>query len=303
MEHCISLCKGLCEGLGLGRCPVLPFGFRLVLRLSQAAAINRAQEVSVNTITVLTLVPNNCDRLSKCLDSVRWADDLFCVVDGRASSETLDQVHALTPHVVVHEYVNAAAQRNWALPQITTEWTLVLDADEWVSEALAQRIRQIIADPSGCDGYEILRHSYFLGKLIRHCGWHRDYNLRLFRTAKGRYLDRRVHSKVVVEGTVGKIREVMYHDTYRTFEEFFDTFQRFTTWGAQDAFEQGKRTHPPDLLLRPLQRFLKMYVIRLGFLDGYHGLVLCGLSAFSVFTKYAKLWRLHLNNKTRHASQ
>ena len=256
------------------------------------------RQVILNAITVLTLVPDNCDRLPKCLESVLWADDLFCVVDARASEDTTAIARRFTEHVVVHEYINAATQRNWALPQIETEWTLVLDADEWVSELLAKRIQKVISDAASLDGYNILRNSYFLGKLIKHCGWHRDYNLRLFRTKKGRYLDKRVHSKVVVEGTVGKINNVMYHDTYRTFEEYFSTLQRFTTWGAQDAFDKGKRARLHDILLRPVQRFFKMYVWHRGFLDGYHGAVLCGLSSFSVFTKYAKLWRLHCEKES-----
>ncbi len=243
-------------------------------------------------ITVLSLVPPAGDRLPKCLESVQWADDIFCVVDARAPQDTVSLARAYTQHVAVHEYVNAASQRNWALPQIKTEWTLVLDADEWISEALAQRIQAIILDDNAYDGYNILRHSYFMGKLIRHCGWHRDYNLRLFRTSKGNYLEKRVHSKVIVEGKVGRINDVMYHDTYRTFEEFFDTFQRFTSWGAQDAYDAGKRTRLVDLILRPPLRFMKMYLWDRGFLDGYHGAVLCGLSACSVFTKYAKLWQL-----------
>lgn len=249
----------------------------------------------MHDVTVLTLVPVQCDRLPKCLESVRGADNVFCVVDARdtGAAEALAREH--TDHVVVHEYENAAAQRNWALPQIKTEWTLVLDADEWVSPELAGRIREVVQTPGGPDGYDILRHSYFLGKLIRHCGWHHDYNLRLFRTEKGRYLDKRVHSRVVVEGPTDTINEVMYHDTYRTFEEYFATMQRFTTWGAQDAFDRGKRARLIDLLFRPGLRFLKMYVWRLGFLDGYHGIVLCGLSACSVFTKYAKLWNLGRN--------
>lgn len=246
----------------------------------------------VSDITVLTLVPNAGDRLERCLESVRWADDIFCVVDPRTTDGSDEVARRFTGHVAVHEYVNAAAQRNWALPRITTEWTLVLDADEWVSPELAARIQRIVAGPVDKDGYEILRHSYFFGKLIRHCGWHRDYNVRLFRTRKGTYLDKRVHSKVAVEGSMGRIDEVMYHDTYRNFEEYFRTFQRFTTWGAQDAYDRGKRAGLIDLTLRPLLRFVKMYVIRQGFRDGYHGAVLCGLAAVSVFTKYAKLWHI-----------
>lgn len=254
----------------------------------------------VSGITVLTLVPNAGDRLARCLESVLWADDLFCVVDPNTSDGSLEVAREYTEHVVVHEYLNAANQRNWALPQIKTEWTLVLDADEWVSPELARRIQAIIQDPDSEDGYQILRQSYFFGKLIRHCGWHRDYNVRLFRTRKGHYLDKRVHSKVVVNGTMGRIDEAMFHDTYRTFDEYFATMQRFTTWGAQDAYDAGKRAHWWDLILRPMLRFLKMYVVRRGFLDGVHGAVLCGLAAFSVFTKYAKLW--DLQRRADHAS-
>lgn len=249
----------------------------------------------MHDLTVLTLVPPNFDRLEKCLSSVQWADVIFCVVDSRAPEDAVALARRFTDDVVIHPYENAAAQRNWALPQITTEWTLVLDADEWVSEGLAARIQSIIHAPDSLDGYRILRHSYFLGKLIRYCGWHRDYNVRLFRTQKGHYLEKRVHSKIVVDGPMGTIREVMYHDTYRTFEEYFATMQRFTTWGAMDAYDQGKRATLSDLLLRPLQRFFKMYIWRRGFLDGYHGVVLCGLSSFAVFTKYAKLWYIARN--------
>jgi glycosyltransferase involved in cell wall biosynthesis len=246
----------------------------------------------MSAITVLTLIPNAGDRLPRCLESVAWTDDRFCVVDPNTTDGSDAVARRYSKHVLVHEYVHAAAQRNWAIPQIQTEWTLVLDADEWVSEDLAKRIQAIIRDPAGKDGYEIRRLSYFFGKLVRHCGWERDYNLRLFRTRKGRYLERRVHSRVVVDGSVGQIDEPMYHDTYRSFEEYFATFQRFTTWGAQDAFDQGKRARLTDLTLRPLLRFLKTYLLRQGFRDGYHGAVLCGLGAFSVFTKYAKLWNL-----------
>lgn len=250
----------------------------------------------MSTLTVLTLVPNAGDRLTRCLESVRWADDCFCVVDPNTTDGSAEVAAQFTPHVVVHAYENAASQRNWALPQITSEWTLVLDADEWVSAPLRDRIRGIIQDPQSDDGYLILRHSYFFGKLIRHCGWHKDYNLRLFRTQRGRYLEKRVHSKVVVEGAVGRISEVMYHDTYRSFEEYFATFHRFTKWGAEDAFERGRRARLRDLTLRPLLRFIKMYVIRRGFLDGYHGAVLCGLAACSVFVKYARLWDLQCSD-------
>jgi glycosyltransferase involved in cell wall biosynthesis len=257
--------------------------------------------LSVSTITVLTLVPNAGDRIVRCLASVKWADDLFCVVDPNTTDGSDEAARGYSNHVVVHEYVNAASQRNWAIPQIQTEWTLVLDADEWVSEELAAAIREIINQPASQDGYEVRRLSHFFGKLIHHCGWHRDYLLRLFRTHKGRYLERRVHSKIVVDGSVGRIEEPMYHEPYRSFEEYFTTFQRFTTWGAQDLYEAGRRARLTDLTVRPLARFVKMYFVHQGFRDGYHGAVLCGLAACSVFTKYAKLWNLRRQQEPPYA--
>jgi len=246
----------------------------------------------VGSITVLTLVPNAGDRLPRCLESVSWADDLFCVVDASVTDGSDEVARRYSDHVVRHEFVDYGTQNNWALPQIDTEWTLILDADEWVPEGLADRIREIINSPDSLNGYDVRRLSYFLGKQIKHCGWHRDYNLRLFRTARGRYLDKRIHSRIEVPGRVGRITEPMYHDTYRTFEEFLATCQRFTTWGAQDLYDAGRRAGILDLTVHPLARFFQMYVMRHGFLDGYHGIVLCGLSTFSVFLKYAKLWNL-----------
>ena len=251
----------------------------------------------MHDLTVLTLVHNVRDRIRRGLESVSWADEIYCVVDPNTTDGSDEIARELASRVDVHEYVNAANQRNWALPSISTEWTLVLDADEWVSAALAEKINALIRDDNSSNGYDIRRRSYFFGKLINHCGWHHDYNLRLFRTAQGRYLEKRVHSKVVVEGPVGTIREPMYHDTFRTFDEYFATAQRFSTWGAEDLFESGKRARVTDLTLRPLVRWFHMYFIRHGFLDGYHGAVLCGLTSCQVFLKYAKLWNLQRKAK------
>jgi glycosyltransferase involved in cell wall biosynthesis len=246
----------------------------------------------MSTVTVLILIPNAGDRLARCLESVQWADDVFCVVDPKTSDGSDEVARKHSNHVVVHEYVNKADQCNWAIPHIETEWTLVLDADEWVSPELAARIKEIMKSPDSCDGYKIKRLSYFFGKLIEHCGWDHDYNVRLFRTKKGRYRVQRVHATIDIDGTMGRIDEVMYHDDKRDFEEYFRTFQRFTSWSAEDLYERGRRARFTDLTFRPVLRFIKMFVLRQGFRDGMHGVVLCGLAAFSVFTKYAKLWDL-----------
>ena len=132
----------------------------------------------------------------------------------------------------------------------------------------------------------------FFGKLIRHCGWNRDYLVRLWRRDKGRYEDLEVHADVIVDGQVGTIYEYLIHHTYTSFAQYLEKFGRYTTWAANDLYKKGRRAGLINLTLRPMWRFFCMYVLRRGFLDGRHGLVLCTLATFSVFMKYAKLWDL-----------
>lgn len=251
----------------------------------------------MHDITVLTLVRDSEETLERCLDSASWANDVFVVIDPRSKDHSREIAAKHTSHVVEHEFLNPGNQRNWAIPQIQTEWTLVLDSDEWLLPELSEKLKRVIADDASLNGYSIKRRTYFFGKIINHCGWHRDYNLRLFRTAKGRYNKKRNHEKIEVEGETGYIHEPMMHDTYRSFDEYMIALDRFSTWGAEDMFEEGRRLRLTDLVVRPFARFAKMYVIRRGFLDGAHGFVLCGLTACAVFLKYAKLWNLERMRK------
>ncbi len=241
------------------------------------------------TLTVIVPVFNEEEDLEECLESVKWADDIF-VVDSFSTDRTLEIAARYTDHIVQHEYVNSAAQKNWAIPQCKTDWIMVLDADERVTPELRDRIRSILAEGTRYDGFRIKRMTKFFGRLIRHCGWHREYLVRLWRNGKGRYADRSVHSDVIVDGEVGRIDEHIIHDTYRDMADYLEKFDRYTTWAAQDLLRKGARPSFFNLSVRPLARFLRMYVLDRGFLEGRHGLVLCSLASFSVFMKYAKLW-------------
>jgi glycosyltransferase involved in cell wall biosynthesis len=241
------------------------------------------------TITVIVPTLNEAENLRDCLESVRWADDVF-VVDSFSTDGTLDIAAEFTDHVVQHEYVNSATQKNWAIPQATGDWIMVVDADERVTDELRDRVLDILQNGTEFDGFSIRRMTTFFGRLIKHCGWHKDYLVRLWRNGKGRYEDLHVHADVLVDGKVGTIHEHFIHHTYRTFDQYLEKFGRYTTWAAEDLRKRGKRASFTNLLLRPMWRFWRMYVLRLGFLDGLHGLILCTLAAFSVFMKYAKLW-------------
>ncbi len=240
-------------------------------------------------LTVIVPTYNEEENIRACLESVAWADDLF-VVDSFSTDRTLEFAREYTDHVVQHEYVNSATQKNWAIAQAKGDWLMVLDADETVTPELRARIQAILAEGTDCDGFFIRRANLFLGEMIQHGGWHKDYLVRLWRNGKGRYEDLAVHADVIVDGKVGTIEEPLLHDSYPTLEDYTERLGRYSDGSALDLEERGARATVVNLTLRPLWRFLRMYLLRLGILDGRRGLMISSFAAFGVFLKYARLW-------------
>ncbi|KPJ59914.1 MAG: hypothetical protein AMJ46_09070 [Latescibacteria bacterium DG_63] len=246
---------------------------------------------------VTAIIPtfNEEANIRECLESVSWADEVV-VVDSFSTDSTVEicREHGVT--VVQHEYLNSASQKNWILPRVSNTWVLIVDADERVTEPLRKEILSILGSEPECDGYWIRRRNRFFGKEIRFCGWQRDKVLRLFDRDKGRYEEKHVHAEVSIDGRTGVLSGHLLHDSYRSFSSYLTKLDTYTDWGAQDDAQGGGRFVTARLLLRPPARFVRMYVLQLGFLDGLEGFILCVLAATSVFIKYAKLWRmLHLS--------
>ena len=245
-------------------------------------------------LTIIVPVFNEERNIDECLERLTWADELL-VVDSGSRDATVGLARKYTDRILVHEYVNSATQKNWTIPQARHDWVLIVDADERVTDELRGEIRAALSTPGGpaCDGYRIRRTTYFWGKAIRYCGWQHDKVLRLFNRHKGRYEEKEVHADVKLQGPTGDLASPLRHYTYRNFPQYFEKFQRYTDWGAHDLQKRGCTARWHHLLLHPVFRFIRMYILQRGFLDGLHGLVLCMLAAFSVFTKYAKLWELN----------
>jgi len=121
--------------------------------------------------------------------------------------------------------------------------------------------------------------------------------IRLFRRDKGRYPNRRVHADLAIEGPTPQLAHPFLHYTFRSFDQYFDKFLKYAEWGAAQAYREGRGVGVLEIAGRPLWRFLRTYVVQLGFLDGLHGLVLCTLQSFGVFLKYARLWEYRLRAK------
>jgi glycosyltransferase involved in cell wall biosynthesis len=249
--------------------------------------ITRKPRLSVAIITY-----NEEADIRRTLESIAWADEII-IVDSGSSDRTVAICREYTDKVVHQDWLGFAGQKNLAIERTTGDWVLSLDADEPIEPALAGEIRSIIAAPEALDGYRIPRKTFFLGKQMRFGGWYPDRNLRLFRKGAGRFEERAVHEAIRVRGVVGNTRHAILHYAYPDIASYMSSINKYSSLAVAVMAEKGIgrfKTGWVNILLRPVGTFVIKYVLRLGFLDGKHGLILNLFHAYYVFTKYAKAW-------------
>ncbi len=239
-------------------------------------------------LSVVVIAKNEEARLRGCLESVAWADELI-VVDAESIDKTVQIAREFTDRVYVRPWPGFAAQKNFGLEQATGDWILSLDADEEVPRELREEIEGILAGRGGA-GYRMPRRNLFWGHWVRHGGLYPDWQLRLFRRGRGRFVERAVHESVEVDGEVGRLREALVHRSYEDIADFLARADRYSTLAAEEWARSGRPVRPADVLLRPAGRFLSMYVVHAGFLDGWRGFLLAALYAYYVFIRSAKVW-------------
>ncbi len=240
-------------------------------------------------VSVIVITRNEERNIEACLRSVAWAGEVV-VVDAESVDGTREIAERLGAKVFCRPWEGFAAAKTFAVAQTANAWILWLDADERVTEELASEIVTLVHAAPPESAFAVARRAYFLGRWIRHCGWYPGYVVRLFRKEKARFAAPRVHEHLTVDGPAGRLRHDLLHYTDETLYHYLKKLNRYTTLAAGDRAEQGKKFRLSDLLVRPPLTFLRMYLLRLGFLDGRHGLVLSLHSAAYVFVKYAKLW-------------
>jgi glycosyltransferase involved in cell wall biosynthesis len=240
-------------------------------------------------LSVVVVTLNEEDRLRACLESVAWADELI-VVDAESEDKTAQIARDFTDRVIVRPWPGFAAQKNFGLAEAGGDWILSLDADEQVSPELREEIARVLAANGPYDGYRVPRRNIFWGRWIRHGGLWPDWQLRLFRRGRGRFGERAVHESIEVTGSVGRLSAPLLHRSYRDVSDFLTRADRYSTLAAEEWTRNGRRAGLRDLVLRPLGRFLSMYVLQGGFLDGRRGFLLATLYAYYVFVRSVKAW-------------
>jgi (heptosyl)LPS beta-1,4-glucosyltransferase len=236
---------------------------------------------------VITL--NEEARLRDCLLSLAWADEIV-VVDAESTDKTASLAREFTDHVFIRPWPGFAEQKNFGIAQASGDWILSVDADEEVSPELTEEILAVMAAADAADGYRVPRQNIFWGRWVRHGGLYPDWQLRLFRRGRGRFLPHRVHESVRVEGRVAGLEGPLVHRSYRDVTDFLERANRYSSLAAEEWVAQGRDVRAHDVVLRPLGRFASMYILQGGFLDGWRGFLLAVLYAYYVFVRWVKIW-------------
>lgn len=245
----------------------------------------------MESISAVIITKNEQANIGRCLESLKWVDEII-VVDSGSEDDTRELAWEAGATVFEIDWEGFGPAKRYGVDRCAGPWILSVDADEVVSDALAAEIRSILKHGTEYHGFNVPRRTLFLGRWISHCGWYPDHVLRLFLKSHGNFSEAFVHERVLLNGEAGYLQGELRHYCYPTLEHYLTKSNRYTTLGARQAMERGKKAGWYDLVIRPPVSFLSHYVFRQGFRDGMEGFLVSLLSAGAVLTKYAKLRHL-----------
>ena len=255
--------------------------------MQPAANYKVSDPLSPQSLSVVIITRNAATQLAACLESVAFADEVL-VVDGGSSDGTAELAVEHGARVVQKEWLGFGRQKQFAVESARHDWVLCLDADERVSETLRASILAVLAAPAA-QAYAMPRCNRFMGHWLRHGEGYPDWSLRLFDRRHARWSEDPVHEKVLTDAPVARLEGDLLHDSAETLASYLEKQNRYTSIQAEALLKAGVRASVAQLLLSPALRFLKFYVLRLGFLDGVPGLVHIAIGCCNSFHKYAKL--------------
>lgn len=250
----------------------------------------------VRALSVVIITKNEEKNLGRCLSSVRDIADEILVVDSCSTDKTEEIAQQFNARFITHPFQGHVEQKNFALQNATYELILSLDADEAIDPSLQEEIRQI---KQGQDkkSYQINRLNNYCGKWIKHGSWYPDRRIRLISKGAASWGGRNPHDKLIPHkgSKVARLKGHILHFTVSNLEEHLNQINYFSSLAAQSKYEARIPYRWWQLAFNPPWRFFKEYIIKLGFLDGFAGLQIAVLSAYSGFLRYAKLRELWKN--------
>ena len=252
--------------------------------------------IVMEKLTAIIPTKNEAHNIEAVLKSVSFADEIM-VVDSFSTDDTVALAQKYTDFIIQREYQYSASQKNWAIPQASNRWILLVDADERITPELRSEIKEILEKGADKSAFWIYRRNSFMGKPVRFSGWQNDRVIRLFKRDECRYADKHVHAEIITKGKIGKLKNRMDHYTYKDLKTYLAKMDQYTTWSAYDRMPKIKKVRFFHLGIKPLYRFFTHYILRLGFLDGRTGFIISVFSAYSVFLRFLKLIQIKNNEQ------
>lgn len=250
-------------------------------------------------LSVLIPTKNEEDNITSCISSVKNLADEIIVVDSYSTDQTVEIAESLNAKVIFRKFDNFSNQKNWAIPQMTNEWVLLLDADEQVTPELEKEISALLSSSAleHHNAYWIYRQNHFFNRPINYSGFQKDKVVRIFHRDKCMYNANKVHEEIITEGSTGFLKNKLYHNTYKGFDLHIEKLNRYATLQAEDYNKKTGRLSFYHFVFKPSFRFFKHYIIQRGYKDGIPGFIMSFLGFYAVVLRYIKVWMLRNNIK------
>jgi len=244
-------------------------------------------------LSVVIITFNEERNIGRCLESVKDIADEIVVVDSFSTDKTREICESYGVKFIEHTFEGHIKQKNFAISQANYTHQLSLDADEALSEKLKAEILKI-KDNWDAYAYRMNRLSNYCGKWIRHSGWYPDTKLRLYNSVKGQWAGMDPHDRYEMEpkSSIGKLKGDILHYTYYSIDEHILQANKFSSIAANELVSKGKTIYFFKIILNPIAKFIRNYVLNLGFLDGFYGFIICQITANETFLKYIKAWQM-----------
>ena len=243
---------------------------------------------SKTQLSVYVIAYNEADKIAAALNSVAWADELL-VLDSNSTDGTVQIAEEKGATVKQIPFTSFGKLRNDAIAACSHDWVFSLDADERCTPEAHSEILAILANPTA-DAYYVPRRNWFMGRWIKHCGWYPDYRQpQLFRKSALIFDDAdEVHEGFKVHGKIGYLKSSIIQIPFQNLEQLLHKMQRYSTLGARKLERKGKQLGMGTALLNGLWAFFRIYVLKLGFLDGWAGFVIALGNFEGTFYRRAK---------------
>jgi len=242
-------------------------------------------------ISVVVITKNEESNIEQCLRSVQWADEAI-VVDGFSQDKTVDIAKKFTDKVFMREMDIEGVHRNWAYQKAKNDWVLSLDADETVTPELAKEIAEMLKSGTEFNGFAIPLRNFIGDYWVKHGGWYPAGKLRLVKRDKFKYEEVGVHPRAILDGRWSCLKSDIIHKGYPDFEHFLGSLNWQTTQEAKKWVDDKRRMSLGIAINKALNRFIKTFVMKKGYKDGFIGFMVAFFAGLYQIMSYAKYWEL-----------